>query len=115
MVAERLVWVLEGIQGLSPLQFGFRRFRSVADSLLRLENDISAAYENGKFVLDVVFFDIQKAYDTTWKRGVLRKLLSLGFCGHLTIFIRHLLTNRNFRVRVGETLSPSFDQIEVGP
>ena len=68
-MAECLVWVLEGIQGLSPLQFGFRRFLSAADPLFRLEHDISAAFENGKFVL-TVFFDLQKAYDTTWKRGV---------------------------------------------
>ena len=76
-------WVLESIQGLSPLQFGFRRFRSTTDSIFRLEHDISAAFENGKFVL-VVFFDLQKAYNKTWKRGVLPKLLILGFCGHFT-------------------------------
>ena len=37
VVVERLVWVLEDIQGLSPLQFGFHRFHSMADplSLLR--------------------------------------------------------------------------------
>ena len=34
MVAERLVWVLEDIQGLSPLQFEFRRFCSTANPLL---------------------------------------------------------------------------------
>ena len=44
------------------------------------------AFKNGKFVL-AVFFDLQKSYDTTWKRGVLRELFSLGFCGHLPIFI----------------------------
>ena len=54
--------------------------------LLRLEHDISAALENGKFVL-AVFFDLQKAYDTTWKCGILRKLPFLGFCGHLPLFI----------------------------
>ena len=42
----------------------------------------------------------------------MRKFLSLVFFGHLSIYIRHLLTNRTFRVRVGDTLSPSFDQIE---
>ena len=68
MVAERLVWVLKGIQGLSSLQFGFRRFRSTGDPLLRLEHDISVAFENGKFV-HAVFFDLQKVYDTTWKVG----------------------------------------------
>ena len=56
-------------------------------------------------------------YDTTWtwKRGVLRKLLSLGFCGHLPLFLRNLLVNRTFRVRVGDTLSPTFDQVEGIP
>ena len=112
-MAERLVWFLEDIQGLSSLQFGFRRFRSTADPLLRLEH-ISAVFENGKFVL-AIFFDLQKAYDTTWKRRVLLKLLSLGFCGHLPLFIRNLFLNRTFRVRVGDTLSPSFDQIEGVP
>ena len=77
MAAERLVWVLEDIQGLSPHQFGFRLFFFTADFLLRLEHDISAAFENGEFVL-AVFFDLQKANDTTWK------LLSLGFCGYLS-------------------------------
>ena len=114
MVAERLIWVLEGIQGLFPIQFGFHRFRSTADPFVRLEHDISAAFENGKFVL-AVFFDLQKAYDTTWKRGVLRKLLSLGFCEHVPIFIRNLLTIHSFCVRVRDTLSPSFDQIESVP
>ena len=68
-----------------------------ADSILRLEHGISALFENGKFVL-AIFFDLQKAHDTTWKRGVLRKLLSLGLCGHLPLPIRNLLVNRTFRV-----------------
>ena len=50
-----------------------------------------------------------------WKHGVLSKLLSLGFCGHLPIFTRYLLTYRTFRVGVGDTPSPSFDQIEGVP
>ena len=49
---ERLVWVLEDIQGLSPLKFLFRRFRSTADPLL-LVHDILSAFENGKFVLAI--------------------------------------------------------------
>ena len=72
------------------------------------------AFENGKFVV-AVFLYLKKAYDTTWKCGVLRKLFYLGFCGHLPIFISHLLSNHTFRVRVGDTLSPSLDQIEGVP
>ena len=62
------------------MQFGFIRFRSTPDPLLRLEQDISAAFERGKCDL-AVFSDLQKVYGTTWKRGVLRKLLSLVFVG----------------------------------
>ena len=101
-----MVWVLEDIQGLSPLQFGFRRFRSTANPLLCLKHDISAAFENGKFVL-AVFFDLQKAYDTTWKHGHLRTLLSLSFCGHLPLFIQNLVIC-TFRVRVGGHPLPVF-------
>ena len=86
----------------------------MVDPLLRLEHDISAAFENGKFLL-AVFFDLQKAYDTTWKCWVLDIVLSLGFCEHLPIFTRHLLTNCTFRVQVEDTLSLSFDQIEHVP
>ena len=67
-----------GHPGFISLQFGLRRFRLTADPLLRLEHDISATFKSSKFVL-AVFFDLQKAYDTSWKRGVLRKLLSLDF------------------------------------
>ena len=109
MAGVCLVWILKDIQSLSTLQF-----KSTADSVLRLEHDNSAAFENGNFAL-AVFFDLQKAYDTTWKRRVLRVLLSLGFCGHLPLFIRNLLVNRTFRVRVGDTLFPSFDQVEGLP
>ena len=109
IVSERLIWVLEDLQCLSPLQFGFQRFCSTADPLLRLEYDISEAFHEKKFVLSVLF-DVQKAYDTTWRREVLRKLASLGIHGHLPSFIENLLTERVFRVRVGDTLSPPFNQ-----
>ena len=46
---------------------------------------------------------------------VLRKLLSLRFCGYFPLFIQSLLVNRTFCVRVEGTLSPSFDQVESVP
>ena len=70
-----LVFVLESIQGLSPSSSGS------TVSVLRLipfftQSMISPLHLRMASFL-VVFFDFQKAYDTTWKRGVLRKLLSL--------------------------------------
>ena len=52
-----------------------------------------------------IFFDLEKAYDTTWKHGILADLWDLGFRGHLPRFIQSFLSERSFRVRVGSTLS----------
>jgi hypothetical protein len=52
-----------------------------------------------------VFFDLEKAYDMTWKHGILKDLSKLGLRGNLPIFIDKFLTDRAFNVRVGSTLS----------
>ena len=55
--------------------------------------------------LTPVFFDLEKAYHTTWKYGIMRDLSDFDLKGRLTIFIDKFLSNRNFKVRVGTTLS----------
>ena len=60
-----------------------------------------------------ILFDLEKAYDTTWKRGILADLWDLGFRGHLPKFIQSFLSERSFRVRVGCTLSELHEQ-EMG-
>ena len=52
-----------------------------------------------------VFFDLKKAYDTTWKHGILQKLHNYGLRGHLPIFITFFLECRKIQVRVGAQLS----------
>ena len=60
-----------------------------------------------------MFFDLEKAYDTTWKYGILKDLHEAGLRGCMPLFISKFLENRNFKVRVGSTLSDSFEQ-EMG-
>ena len=55
--------------------------------------------------LTAVFFDLEKTYDTTWKYGIMRDLSDFGLKGRLPHFIDNFLSNRNFKVRVGTTLS----------
>ena len=109
MVNSRLVWFLESEQKLSHLQCGFRANRSTVDHLVRFESFIRNAFVNNEQVL-VVFFDLEKAYDTTWKHGILADLADLGVKGHLPKFIEGFLTNRLFKVRVGSTFSDFFEQ-----
>ena len=56
-----------------------------------------------------VFFDLEKAYDTTWRYGILCDLHSMGLRGNLPVFISKFLEDRTFRVRLGSTYSDSFD------
>ena len=112
MVNSRLMWFLESEGALSPLQCGFRSNHSTLDHLVRFESFIRNAFVNKEHVL-VIFFDLEKAYDTTWKHGILSDLADLGVKGHLPEFIKGFLSNRLFRVRVGSTFSECYEQ-EMG-
>ena len=47
-----------------------------------------------------VFFDLQKAYDTTWKHGILQDLHDMGLQGNLPIFIENFLSDKTYRVHL---------------
>ena len=85
MINARLVWYLEINNLISPVQSGFRSERSTNDNLVRLETFIRDAFVKKEHVV-AVFFDLEKAYDTTWKYGILRDLHELGFKGRLAFF-----------------------------
>ena len=109
MVNRRLVFVLENKGLLSELQCGFRAFRSTTDHLVRLEGSIQDAFIRNQHLF-AVFFDLEKAYDTTWRHGILQTLLSWGIRGNLPVFINNFLNERMFRVKVGTTLSTLYVQ-----
>jgi ribonuclease HI len=112
MVNDRLIWYLECNGHLTTLQSGFRKQRSTTDQLLRLESYIREGLLHGEHVV-AVFFDLEKAYDTTWKYGILRDLHGAGLRGRLPMFIAEFLANRQFRVRLGSCLSDCYEQ-EMG-
>ncbi|GFO39486.1 LINE-1 retrotransposable element orf2 protein [Plakobranchus ocellatus] len=66
MVNDRLVHVLESRNLLSNVQCGFRKDHSTLDHLVTLETFTKKAFARKKQVL-AVFFDLEKAYDTTWR------------------------------------------------
>ena len=69
MINTRLVWYLEFNNLVSPFQSGFRSERSTNDNLVRLKTFIRNAFIKKELVV-TVFFDLEKAYDTTWKYGI---------------------------------------------
>ena len=60
-----------------------------------------------------VSFDLEKAYDTTWKYGIMKDLHEAGLRGNMPIFIHKFLSDRTFKVSIGSTLSDPHKQ-EMG-
>ena len=112
MINNRLVWFLETNNLITNFQSGFRNKRCTVDHLVRFETFIREAFIK-KEHLTAVFFDLEKAYDTTWKYGIMRDLFNFGLKGKLPNFINSFLSNRNFNVRVGTSLSDIHNQ-EMG-
>ena len=84
MINTRLIWFLESNGLITNFQCDFRSKRSTVDHLVRLETFVREAFIK-KEHLTAVFFDLEKAYDTTWKYGIMRDLSDFGLKGRLTI------------------------------
>ena len=112
MINQRFVWFLERASLLTAAQSGFRTKRSTVDHLVRLETYIREGFLKGEHVVSI-FFDLEKAYDTTWKYGILNDLHEIGLRGRLPLFIKRFLNNRQFSVRVGTSISDTYNQ-EMG-
>ena len=69
MVSNRLMWVLES-KGLSA--------SSTADHLVHFDSYICNAFAKKEHV-NAIFFDLEKAYNTTWKHSILSNLYNLHF------------------------------------
>ena len=114
MVNARLVWFLEANAIITAYQSGFRKSRSTIDQLIRLESAVRETFIRREHMV-AIFFDLEKAYDTTWKYGIMKDLYDAGLRGNMPTFISNFLTDRKFSVRVGSTLSDLYDQEEGVP
>ena len=114
MINKRLTWFLESNNHISQFQSGFRSDRSTTDNLVRLETFIRDAFIKKEHVV-AVFFDLEKAYDTTWRYGILKDIHKLGLRGRLPTFIENFLADRTMQVRVGSSLSDYYDQEQGVP
>ncbi len=114
IINNRLIYYLESNDLLAKTQSGFRRGHSTTDHLVRLETWIREGIANKEHVVSV-FYDLEKAYDTTWKYGILKDLHTVGLRGNLPNFIQNFLKDRSFKVRIGSTYSSTFPQTNGVP
>ena len=86
MINKRFTWFFESNDHISRFQSGFRTKRSTTDNLVRLETFIRDAFIKKEHVI-AVFFDLEKAYDTTWRYGILKDIHKLGIRGRLPTLV----------------------------
>ena len=82
---------------LTPHQSGFTKGDSTVNQLLHLSNEFSKALDNGKEIR-VIFFDISKAFDRVWHRGLIYKLKTFGIRGNILQWIENYLSSRKQKV-----------------
>ena len=94
---------------LTPSQSGFRPNDSTVNQLLSITSDFYRALDQGKEVR-IVFFDISKAFDQVWHRGLLFKLQNIGIDGGLLKWFKSYLYRRKQRVVIHWVMS---DVVEI--
>ena len=114
MANNRLMWILESRKLLTNRQFGFRKNKCTLDPLSMLTREIQNAMAIQNQTVGV-FFDLEKAYDTIWRGGILQQLVSWGIGGNLFVFIQDFLSDRYIKVRVGSQYSNAYLQEEGVP
>ena len=82
---------------LSSYQSGFIPGDSTVNQLTFLYNNFCKALDEGKEIR-VVFFDISKAFDRVWHKGLVTKLKGAGINGKLLLWLQNYLTDRRQRV-----------------
>jgi len=73
MVNERLVYYLESNGIINKYQSGFRKHRGTVDQLVCFESFLRETFVKGEHAV-AIFFDLEKAYDMTWRYGIMQDL-----------------------------------------
>ena len=85
MINTSFIWYLEKYRILDRSQFGFRKHRSTTDHLVSLERYLRDAFAQRHQAVGH-FFDLEKAYETTWQYGIIRDLHRISLRGRMPVF-----------------------------
>ena len=97
IINSRLVEYLESNNLISIHQSGFRKKRSTKDHILRLTQDIKSNFNMNNYT-GAVLFDVSKAFDQTWHKGILFKMDKLKLPSYIISWVESFLMDRKFFV-----------------
>lgn len=104
IVKNRVIEYLLTNKFFSDRQFGFLPGRSTDGALLSHLTDVVSSLERNSVTVSL-YLDISKAFDTVDHSILLDKLQKYGFRGTILHWFSSYLSNRNQRVRIGDSLS----------
>ena len=107
--------VLKSNNHLLGFQSGFRSDLSTTDNLVRLKTFIRDTFIKKEHIVALFFFNLEKAYDITWRYSILKDIHKLELSGRLPTFIENFLADSTMQVRVGSSLSELYDQEQSVP
>ena len=93
-------------------QSAFTAGDGTVNQLVNIHDDVCKALDEGNDI-QMIFFDISKAFDRVWHDGLLCKLNCIGIKGHLFDWFKSYLTNRKQRVVI-QGSSSSFLDTQAG-
>lgn len=93
---------------LPDAQHGFRQFRSTTNQLNRVLNALRHNLSE-KRTTGILFFDIEKAFDRIWIKGLIYKMKVLQYPKYLVHIVASFLQHREYQVKVGGKISSCRD------
>ena len=84
---------LNANQIITSSQSGFTPKDSTVYQLLSIYDDFCKSFDS-EITTQAIFFDISKAFDKVWHRGLLRKLQAIGIRGTLFHWFENYLAER---------------------
>lgn len=104
LMHRRIRNTLEANNTIIQEQFGFVRNKSTTLQLARII-DSAMRSSNIKYSTAMVLLDIEKAYDTIWRRGLVYKMNRINIPQYLTKLTDSYLNNRTIQVKVKDKLA----------
>lgn len=85
-------------------QFGFKRNHSAVDALVKFHNDVILNLREQKCTV-AISLDIEKAFDKAFHKGIIYKLIQIGFNPFIIKILSSYFENRKFFVNINNTHS----------
>ena len=95
-------------KGLIPkIQYGFNKNKSVTSQMVEAIDDWTNYLEH-KHSIDIIYFDIRKAFDLINHSWLIQKLRNVGVNDSLLKWITNFLHNRTFSVKINQEFSEEY-------